>query len=70
VNREGAINSALENEIPVTKGGLNKVKTIIDDLGDKMDAAVAANPNTPITTDSVLGPVNELKAFASKTDQR
>jgi hypothetical protein len=67
VNREQAIKSALENKIPITKGGLNRVKGIIDDLGEKMDDVVAANPNAPIKTDDVLLPVQELRDFALKT---
>ncbi len=67
INREKAINTLLENEIPITKGGVNRVKGIIDDLSDQMDSAIASNPDAPIQIDSVLQPVNELKDWASKT---
>lgn len=67
VNREQAVKTMLDNDIRVTKGGLERVKGIMDDLGDKMDTAIASNPNAIIKTDDVLGPVNELKNFASNT---
>lgn len=67
VNREKAIQTALDNGIPITKGGVNRVKGIIDDLGEKMDAVVADNPNAIIKTDSVLDPVMQLRDWASKT---
>jgi hypothetical protein len=67
VNREKAIETALDNGIPITKGGVNRVKGMIDDLGEQMDAVVAQNPNAIIKTDSVLDPVMTLKDWASKT---
>jgi len=67
VSREKAIRTALDNNIPITKGGLNRVKGIIDDLGDKFDTAVASNPDAPIAIDSVLAPVNNLRDWALKT---
>jgi uncharacterized protein YifE (UPF0438 family) len=67
VNREKAIKTALDNNIPITKGGLNRVKGIIDDVGDQFDSAVASNPDAPIAIDSVLAPVNNLRDWALKT---
>jgi hypothetical protein len=67
VNREKAIETALDNGIPITKGGLKRVQGLIDDLGEQMDAVVAENPNAIIKTDSVLEPVKTLKDWASKT---
>lgn len=67
VNREKAIETALDNGIPITKGGLKRVQGLIDDLGEQMDAVVAGNPNALIKTDSVLEPVMTLKDWASKT---
>ncbi len=69
VNREQAINTLLNEKIPIRKGGLDRVKTMIDDLGDQMDYIVANTPNknAPIQIDDVLAPVNELKLWASKT---
>lgn len=65
--RNRAINTALREDIPVTKGGLNRVQGIMDDLTARMDDVIAKNPNAPIKIDDVLGPVNQLKDFASKT---
>ncbi len=61
--RETAINTMLAEKVPLTKGGLNKVKGILGDLEDQMDSAIAnsGNKNNLITTDSVLGPVGELR---------
>ena len=65
--RNKVINTMLDEKIPISKGGLNKVGTLLDDLEMKMDDAVAANPNAKIRIDDVLGPVNDLKTWASKT---
>ncbi len=58
-----AIETALEERIPVTKGGLSKVKGILEDLEGQMDSAVAnsINKNNMMATDNVLGPVGELR---------
>lgn len=69
VNREKAINAALDNNISITKGGLKRVQGIVDDLGDEMDSVIANHPNVnnPINTDDVLGPVTQWRDFVSKT---
>jgi hypothetical protein len=65
--RQRAINTMLDEGIPITKGGLNRVKVMLDDLEGQMDAAISANPNAPIKIDDVLAPVNELRAKALST---
>jgi hypothetical protein len=65
--RGKVIDTALKENVTITKGSLGRVKGLLDDLTDQMDSAVAANPNAPITTDSVLGPVKDLQAWAGKT---
>lgn len=67
VDREAGIKTALDEGISVTKGGLEKTKKLLENLGEQMDSAVASNPDAIIATDSVLGPVQELRDFASKT---
>lgn len=67
VDREKAVNTLLDNNLRVSKGGLNRVKNTISELNDEFDAVVAKNPDAIIKTDSVLSPVNELKDWASKT---
>jgi hypothetical protein len=65
--REIAIKTALKEDIPVTPGGLGRVKGLLDQLEGKMDSVVAANPDAPIKIDSVLGPVRDLQDWAGKT---
>ena len=61
--RETATNTLLEEKIPISKGGLKKVRGIMDDLEDQMDAVVANSPNKDniIKTEDALGPVRELR---------
>lgn len=66
VDGEGAVKTMLNEEVRVTQGGLEKVRKLKENLTDQMDAAVAANPNAPISTDSVLGPVKEFQQWISK----
>lgn len=63
VSREKAINTALNEGTRITKGSLNRVKGVIDDLGEQMDETIKTTPNANnlIRTDDVLTPVYQLK---------
>jgi len=65
--RGRAIETTFKENIPVTKSGLNRAKGIMDYLEGQMDAAIAKNPDAPIQTDSLMGPVTELRQMAMNT---
>lgn len=67
--RERAITTALNEEVPITKAGLNRTKDIIATLNNDMDNAVvnSSMKNNPINTDDVLGPVMEFRSWIEKT---
>jgi hypothetical protein len=67
VDKTKAVKTMLDEGVWVTKGSLKRVQGMADNLLDQMDSAVAANPGLIIKTNSVLGPVKELRDWASKT---
>ena len=67
VNRETVINAMLEEKIPVTKGGLDRVKGMLQSLGNDMDDVILQNPDTPIAIDSVLKPVQDFQSWVGQT---
>ncbi len=67
--RDKAINTMLDEGIPITRGGLKRTQDLVMDLTDKMDAVVQTSgaKNNPIPTADVLGPVQELRDWVGKT---
>lgn len=48
--RSQMVQTALQEGIPVSKSGLAKLQDLIDDLDAKRDAAIAFDPNRPVST--------------------
>lgn len=67
--RDKAIDTGLSNSIPITKGGLNRVKDMLSALTDKMDEVIMNHPNqnAPVRTEDILRPVEDLKDWVMKT---
>ncbi len=67
--RETAINTALEEGIPVSKMASKRVKGILSGLEDDMEIAVAnsVNKGNLVQLKDVLTPVQELKDWVSQT---
>ena len=51
--RSNVVQTALQNEIPVSKAGLEKLGSLIDDLNDKIKGTIAQDPNRPIDPNAV-----------------
>lgn len=51
--RAGAIQTALQNSIPISKGGLVKLGGLIDDLNQKIANEIDTDPNRPIDPNAV-----------------
>jgi hypothetical protein len=65
--RSAMVQTALQNSIPVSKPGLEKLGDLIDDLNNKIAGEVGSDPNRPIDTAKVAGYVDQAKArFANQ----
>ena len=51
--RQAAVKTGLENEIPVSKGGVEKINSLIESLNQKIADTLAADPNRPIDPNAV-----------------
>jgi hypothetical protein len=64
--RAAAIQTALQNAIPISKGGVEKIGDLIDDLNDKIKAEIAADPNRPIDPNMVATRADIARAKFAK----
>jgi hypothetical protein len=60
--RAGIVQSGLQNEIPVSKAGAEKLGDLIDDLNSKIKSTIASDPNRPIDPNIVAKAADVTKA--------
>jgi hypothetical protein len=66
-DRAAMVKTGLENSIPVSKGGLEKIGGMIDDLNDKIKAEIAADPTRPVSTVRAVRNLDNVRArFANQ----
>jgi hypothetical protein len=67
--RGAVVNTGLQEKIPVTQGGLDKLGGLIDDLNDKISATIATDPNRPINKFAVTSRLGgTAKKFATQVN--
>lgn len=64
--RASAIDTGLKNEIPVSKAGVEKIGSLIDDLNEKIKSTIDADPNRPIDPNAVATRADVAKAKFAK----
>jgi len=65
----GAIQTGLENRIPVSKGGVEKLSDLMDDVNNKISQQIASSPNAPINKFSVASRLSETaKKFSTQVN--
>jgi hypothetical protein len=63
------VQTALDENIPVSKGGLAKLGDLIDDLNSQVKQTIASDPDRPIDTAAVTQPLKALKLkFANQVN--
>lgn len=66
---EQMISTGLDNAIPVSKAGVDKLAGLIDDVNDKIQATIDASPNTPINKFAVTSRLGDTaKQFANQVN--
>jgi len=64
-----AISGGLENAIPISKGGLEKLADLTDDLNSKIAAEIASRPNAPINKFAVASRLGDTaKQFSTQVN--
>lgn len=67
--RAGIVKTGLDNSIPVSKGGLEKIGSRIDDLNQAIKDEISSDPNRPIDPNKVAVSANAAKAkFANQVN--
>lgn len=67
--RASVVQTGLDNAIPVSKAGLEKIGDLIDDYNQKISGQIAADPNRPIDPNAVATRVDRAKArFANQVN--
>ncbi len=67
--RAGAVRTALDNSIPISKGGVEKLGDLIDDLNTKIKATIDTDPNRPIDPNEVATRADQARAkFATQVN--
>lgn len=67
--RTAAIQTGLKESIPVSKGGLEKIGSLIDDLNQKIATEIRNDPNRPIDPNAVATRADAAKAkFANQVN--
>lgn len=61
-----AIETGLENKIPVSQAGISKISNLIDDLNDSISNQIARDPNRPIDKSAVASRIGDVYAKFSK----
>lgn len=70
LDRDRAISTALEHEIPATQKGLGKLRGKIEDLNDKISQVIEGAKNTShdkVSIGSVLGRLEDVKKWAARS---
>jgi len=69
--RASIVNTALENEIPVSKAGVQKIGDLIADLNQKIKGTIASDPNRPINPNAVATRADAARArFATQVNSQ
>ena len=67
--RAEIVQTALQNSIPISKGGLENLTDLIDDYNEKIKGTIAADPNRPIDPNAAASNVDQAKArFANQVN--
>lgn len=64
--RSAVVKTGLENSIPVSKGGMEKIGGLIDDLNQKIASEIGNDPNRPIDPNAVATRADVAKAKFAK----
>jgi hypothetical protein len=65
--RADLVNTGLSNSIPISKGGVEKIGDLIDNLNQKIKAQIQADPNRPINTVPAVRNLDSVRArFANQ----
>jgi len=68
-DRASMVRTGLQNAIPVSKAGVEKLSDLIDDLNDKVRNEIAQDPNRPIDPQSVATHADAARArFATQVN--
>lgn len=59
--RAGIVQTGLQNEIPVSPAGVEKLSNLVQDLNDKIKDTVASDPNRPIDPNAVAARADAIK---------
>ncbi len=69
VERAGLVQTGLQNAIPVSEGGIDKLNGLVNDLQKQVAGKIASNPNAPINTLSVASRLGDTgKKFATQVN--
>lgn len=67
--RAAVVQTGLENEIPVSKGGVEKIGNLINDLNDKIKTTIDADPTRPIDPNAAATRIAPTKGrFANQVN--
>jgi len=67
--RTSIVQTGLQNEIPVSKGGLEKLGDLIDDYNNKIGKVISSDPTRPVDPNAVATRVDSAKArFANQVN--
>lgn len=68
-DRAAIVKTGLENEVPVSKGGVQKIGDLIEDLNQKIKDTIASDPNRPIDPNKVAVRADDAKGrFATQVN--
>lgn len=57
----GLVKTGLQENIPISQAGAEKLASLVDDLNKKVEATIASNPNAPISPAKSVQNANALK---------
>jgi hypothetical protein len=60
-DRAAMVQTGLQNAIPISKGGVEKLSDLIDDLNSKIKGTIAQDPNRPIDPNAVATRIDQVK---------
>jgi len=67
--RAAAVQTGLQNKIPVTKDGLEKISNLIDDYNEQIKGTIASDPDRPINPAQAVKDIGKVRArFATQVN--
>jgi hypothetical protein len=67
--RSSLVKTGLENEIPVSKAGIEKIGDLVDNLNQRIKGTIAQDPNRPISPQSVANRADAVRGkFANQVN--